>query len=1243
MLRRVAIARLLQGVHPNGQEVAVKKLYNMPGLDEDQFQNELRILTRICHPNIVQLVGKSYIEQDRCVEHQGRLVFATKIERAICLEFLPKGSLEKHLSDEWSGLCWHSRYKIIKGICDGLQYLHGERIFHLDLKPSNILLDKDMVPKIADFGLSRLFSGTRQSHTTKNLLGTLGYAPPEYVDMGKITKKFDVFSLGVIIIKILTGSDGYSTYSDMCSSQDFIDLLQVQRNWRNMLLMAAWKDASYLDAYCNQVKTCTEIAVKCVESNSHKRPSIEDVISMLNQTEETIDKLYRQLFVVQPLNLCFPFEPDKLIPCPVQLTNNADHHITYRIQPNTPDIFVGSLNGTVPARSTQTYILTMQKQQKPPPNLSTIHIQSVAANLDLSWDIDYMFHKAEAVHDVLKQVKITSLRECASQLAFKPRIEVSSLNRTYRIDIHPLEPWVLIISGEGEARGIEIWNCRTRAKLDLSNKLPPIKGVIEAKFIARKQWLVAVDWDGYIHVYCYKAMQQLAHFKAHRLLPLHLQSWALAVHPTEPYVMSFSLFESNVKLWNWEKGWECTRIFEFVDKVYGVTLNVTDTDTFAVHGDAGIKVCSHRSAGSAEFILSEYNDPVINCFDYFANGGHHYLIIGGTDGIVKIRELHTKSLVQTVEGIHLDSVDVIYCHHEHPVLVTGSADGTVCLWNPTTLRPERTFNCGLRRVNDVQVCMDSSRSYKVVIAHRNGLAMIEIDQNDLVVVDTGSSSEENGLVGSRKRKLSEPDQPEIENEENDFVVDVMDTGNGAEQTQGNGSTDEEIHSVSSNLLDVYPGKLQLPFKPNKLTSCSVKLRNTTDDHIAVRLLTKCPKRYMAKMPLCCIVPPNCMYTFIVTGSDQKKRPLLSRDEFLTLESTICLKEDIVGLQNANVDSAAMEFTNFFKEAKEMAADKQVHELKLSVVSDPLKETTSVQQQPEVEVVSNRKFSHVLSVDVHPTEPWILTTNQAGEVRIWDYKAQAIAISFDFTQKQVYSAKFIVGEEWIVAGDGYGTIYVYSYQTEEEVTNIDAHDSDITSLAVHPTDPLVLSSSEDRLIKLWDWKKNWECTRTFEGHSDRVTLVNFNPIGTSSFVSASLDHTIKVWNISSLESIITTLSDHPDGLVCIHSYRSDMKQYLIAGSCDGTAQIWDMETRRLVQTLKGHARHISCVYHHPELPVVITGSHDGTVRLWNSTTYRLESIVGINLGVVHALGYIKDLRRIAIGCRKGIAIMGVNYS
>jgi len=111
--------------------------------------------------------------------------------------------------------------------------------------------------------------------------------------------------------------------------------------------------------------------------------------------------------------------------------------------------------------------------------------------------------------------------------------------------------------------------------------------VTAAKFIARKQWFVAGDQGGYIHVYCYKAMQRLAHFKAHR--SLHITG--LGSSSTEPYVLSASLDEGNVKLWDWEKGWECTRIFEFADfdYVYGVTfLNIKDTDTFAVHGDSEI-------------------------------------------------------------------------------------------------------------------------------------------------------------------------------------------------------------------------------------------------------------------------------------------------------------------------------------------------------------------------------------------------------------------------------------------------------------------------------------------------------------------------------------------------------------------------------------------------------------------------------------------------------------------------------
>lgn len=265
----------------------------------------------------------------------------------------------------------------------------------------------------------------------------------------------------------------------------------------------------------------------------------------------------------------------------------------------------------------------------------------------------------------------------------------------------------------------------------------------------------------------------------------------------------------------------------------------------------------------------------------------------------------------------------------------------------------------------------------------------------------------------------------------------------------------------------------------------------------------------------------------------------------------------------------------------------------------------------------------------------MTSHQRGDIIIWDYQAQEIETSFDFTQKPVYSAKFIEREEWLVAGDGDGIIYVYSYDTDEEVTSIEAHEGDITYLAVHSTDSLVISSSGDHLIKLWDWEKGWECTQIFEGHSQRVTQVNFNPLDTNSFASASLDHTIKIWNISSFERNIT-LPDHPDGVLCVHYDTRD--EYLITGSWDGTAQIWDLDTNTCIHTLEGHTNRVGCVFGHPKLPVLITGSHDGTVRLWNSDTYRLENIIGVNLGAVYAFGYIERFRRIVVACDQGIAIV-----
>ncbi|GJN28492.1 hypothetical protein PR202_gb16624 [Eleusine coracana subsp. coracana] len=458
---------------------------------------------------------------------------------------------------------------------------------------------------------------------------------------------------------------------------------------------------------------------------------------------------------------------------------------------------------------------------------------------------------------------------------------------------------------------------------------------------------------------------------------------------------------------------------------------------------------------------------------------------------------------------------------------------------------------------------------------------------------------------------------ELDRSKRPSIVDIVNKLNGKsiaifDEIRSEPSSQEKITAMTTALLDVYPPQLRFPFKPDKLFSCPLRLTNMTGYWVAARLLTKNPKRYVAKMPLCGVVPPHSTYTLVVTMREPRKQHLLNGDEFLMLESSIIDEGDLC-LKNADLDSAAMAFNSFFGEANSSA---KVHKQTLKVVSD------SYQGAASDKVVCSRKFVQVLSVDVHPTEPWIMTSHHGGDILIWDYVEQIEAIFNVIFSTVVYSAKFIEREEWLVAGDGDGTIYVYSYETDEEVTSIEAHEGDVTSLAVHPTSPFLLSSSDDRLIKLWDWEKGWECSKTFEGHTNRVTQVIFNPVDTDSFVSASLDRTIRIWNTASLETK-TILTDDP--LLCVHNYTSDFRHHLITGSWNGTSQVWDLQTESCVQTLEGHVNRISCVYRHPELPVVITGSYDGTVRLWNSTTYRLENIIGVNLGAVYSFGYIKDFR------------------
>ncbi|VAI68383.1 unnamed protein product [Triticum turgidum subsp. durum] len=267
-----------QGVLDNGEEIAVKKLHHrqMLFITDKQFKNEVINLMRVEHENIVRLVGYCHHTSQIFVEYEGKHVSASVLERAICFEYMQGGSLDDQLSAESCKLDWDKCYKIIKGICEGLHYLHNSvnPIYHLDLKPANILLDKDMVAKIGDFGLSRLFDSAQTYITaSRDLKGTFGYMPPEYINGQIISPKFDVFSLGVIIIQVMAGKEGYFNCQDT-HPKDFID--HVLEKWR------VRQQATMSSHVSEEVRTCIEIALKCVEHDRNQRPKIAQIVNELS-------------------------------------------------------------------------------------------------------------------------------------------------------------------------------------------------------------------------------------------------------------------------------------------------------------------------------------------------------------------------------------------------------------------------------------------------------------------------------------------------------------------------------------------------------------------------------------------------------------------------------------------------------------------------------------------------------------------------------------------------------------------------------------------------------------------------------------------------------------------------------------------------------------------------------------------------------------------------------------------------
>uniref|UniRef100_A0A1U7WRF3 non-specific serine/threonine protein kinase n=1 Tax=Nicotiana sylvestris TaxID=4096 RepID=A0A1U7WRF3_NICSY len=260
-----------KGQLPEGQEIAVKRLSQSSGQGLEEFMNEVVVISKLQHRNLVRLLG--------CCIERG--------EKMLVYEFMPKRSLDayifgSHLEAE-DFLDWSKRAIIIEGIGRGLLYLHRDsrlRIIHRDLKASNILLDEYLNPKISDFGMARIFSGNQDQANTSRVVGTYGYMAPEYAMEGRFSEKSDVYSFGVLLLEIISGRRNTSFHQDDCA----ISLLAYAWKRWNENKIVELVDPKIIDLQLEkEILRCVHVGLLCVQEYAEDRPNVSTVLSMLTR------------------------------------------------------------------------------------------------------------------------------------------------------------------------------------------------------------------------------------------------------------------------------------------------------------------------------------------------------------------------------------------------------------------------------------------------------------------------------------------------------------------------------------------------------------------------------------------------------------------------------------------------------------------------------------------------------------------------------------------------------------------------------------------------------------------------------------------------------------------------------------------------------------------------------------------------------------------------------------------------
>eukprot|EP00268_Persea_americana_P000118 TRINITY_DN10052_c0_g1_i4.p1 TRINITY_DN10052_c0_g1~~TRINITY_DN10052_c0_g1_i4.p1 ORF type:complete len:562 (+),score=91.13 TRINITY_DN10052_c0_g1_i4:438-2123(+) len=283
VLGRGALSCVFRGRLRFGRVVAIKQLDKEDKESYKAFCRELMIASSLSNKNVVPLVGF-------CIDQEGLF---------LVYKYVSGGSLERHLHDKRKGgkvglLSWSVRYKVAIGVAHAIAYLHHgteKCVIHRDIKPSNILLTSKKTPKLCDFGLATWTSGPSVPFLCKTVKGTFGYLAPEYFQHGKVSDKTDVYAFGVVLLELITGRKPIETKRSQGDENLVLwakPLLQ-REDATGELLDPQLKPGSYSSS---QVTRMVRAAAACINSEESARPSIDQVISMLqgDDNSTTTDK-----------------------------------------------------------------------------------------------------------------------------------------------------------------------------------------------------------------------------------------------------------------------------------------------------------------------------------------------------------------------------------------------------------------------------------------------------------------------------------------------------------------------------------------------------------------------------------------------------------------------------------------------------------------------------------------------------------------------------------------------------------------------------------------------------------------------------------------------------------------------------------------------------------------------------------------------------------------------------------------